>query len=360
MLHLDKIQLSQFKNYKYQQFQFKEKIVGITGNNGIGKTNLLDAIYYLCFTKSYFGKTEANSVHYGYQGMRLEGDFIKNNLSEKIICILRENNKKEITRNNERYEKFSEHLGQFPIVMIAPDDIELINGNSDVRRKFLDTLISQLDGQYLQSLIGYNKVLLQRNSLLKIAAEKGHLEESLLLVLNDQLTIPCNYIYETRKKFLKDFLPMVEKSYNIIAGTAEPLKLNYVSQLFNNSFEQLLLSAQIKDKMLQRTTVGIHRDDIEFKLQHESFKNIASQGQRKSLLFGLKIKEFEALKQAKGFSPILLLDDVFEKLDAQRMQNLLSYVCKNTDCQVFITDTHKDRLEKSLKNLHIKYQIIEL
>ncbi len=360
MLHLEKIQLYQFKNYKHQQFHFKEKIVGIIGNNGIGKTNLLDAIYYLCFTKSYFGKSEVNSVQFGFQGMRLEGDFIKNDQSEKIICIVRENNKKEITRNDEGYKKFSEHLGQFPIVMIAPDDVELINGNSDVRRKFLDTLLSQLDTKYLQSLIVYTKILQQRNSLLKMAAEKGKMEESLLVVLNQQLILPGTYIYETRKKFATDFLPKVENSYKQIAGTEEPIKLQYNSQLAENSFEQLLLNSKTRDKMLQRTTVGIHRDDVAFTFQNESFKNIASQGQRKSLLFALKLREFEELKSAKGFSPILLLDDVFEKLDAGRMQNLLSHVCKETDSQVFITDTHKDRLENSLNDLHVDYQLVEL
>lgn len=360
MLHLQNIKLYQFKNYLQKDFQFTENIAGIYGNNGLGKTNLLDAIYFLCFTKSYFSKTDSTVVHRGLQGMRIEGNFARNGGAENIVCIIRESNRKEIQRNGEDYKRFSAHIGQFPAVMIAPDDVELVTGTSDVRRKYLDTLLSQLDHQYLQSLIDYNKVLQQRNSLLKSVAERGYLDESLLDILDAQLVKPGKYIYNYRSVFLKNYLPAAAASYTQIAGTDEPIQLKYYSQLLEEDFENLLVTFRQKDLVLQRTTIGVHRDDIELKLNNEHFKNIASQGQRKSLLFALKLKEFEALKLAKGFAPVLLLDDVFEKLDAGRMQNLLQQVCIESKSQVFITDTHKERLQQALEKLEVPFQLIGL
>ena len=360
MLQLNNISLYQFKNYKQQTFSFTENVTGICGNNGLGKTNLLDAIYFLCFSKSYFSRTDASSVHQGLQGMRIEGNFVKQQNNEKIVCILRENNKKELQRNNEEYKKFSLHIGHFPAVMIAPDDVELIIGNSDVRRKFIDTLLSQVNSEYLKQLIAYNKVLQQRNSFLKTSSDRGYVDEELLQTLNEQLTKPGTYIFETRKAFLKRFLPVVSENYRQIAGSSEPLVLSYYSPLLEAEFPELLNTFRQKDLLQQRTTIGIHRDDIELRLHNENFKQIASQGQRKSLLFALKLAEFDELKNAKGFPPILLLDDVFEKLDAQRMQNLLQRVCVENHGQVFITDTHKDRLEHALQHLGVGYQLVEL
>ncbi len=360
MLQLQNISLYQFKNYDQIKFHFSEKVIGICGNNGLGKTNLLDAIYYLCFTKSYFSKTDSSNVKQGTQGIRLEGNFNRNNEAEKIVCILRENNKKEIQRNGEYYKKFSAHIGQFPAVIIAPDDVELITGTSEVRRKFLDTLLCQLDHKYLHWLIDYNKVLLQRNSLLKSGSEKGYLDEALLEILDKQLIKPGQQIFEKRNHFLKQFLPAAAKSYGEIAGTKEPIILEYYSQLFEDKFENLLQAFRQKDLMLQRTTIGIHKDDIDLKLNNENFKNIASQGQRKSLLFALKLTEFKELKSTIGFAPILLLDDVFEKLDANRINNLLQQVCIENKSQVFITDTHKERLQLVLQELHIPFQLLEL
>lgn len=360
MLHLQNTTVYQFKNYLHQDFHFDNNVIGIYGNNGLGKTNLLDAIYFLCFTKSYFTKTDSNIVHRGLQGMRLEGNFTRNGEAENIVCIIRETGRKEIYRNGEEYKRFSTHIGRLPAVMIAPDDVELITGTSEVRRKYIDTLLSQLDHQYLQSLINYNKVLQQRNSLLKAASERGYVDDTLLDILNAQLIKPANYIFNCRKNFLHSYLPAVAKSYRQIAGSDEPLILDYYSQLLEDDFEKLLATFRQKDLMLQRTTTGIHKDDIELKLHGENFKNIASQGQRKSLLFALKLKEFEALESAKGFAPVLLLDDVFEKLDAARMQNLLHHVCLESKSQVFITDTHKERLQQALENLKMPFQLIGL
>jgi DNA replication and repair protein RecF len=360
MLRLQNITIYQFKNYLQKKLHFEENVIGIYGNNGLGKTNLLDAIYFLCFTKSYFSRTDSNIVHHGLQGMRIEGNFSRNDETENIVGIIRENGKKEILRNGEEYKRFSAHIGQFPAVMIAPDDVEMITGTSEIRRKYLDTLLSQLDQQYLQNLIEYNKVLQHRNSLLKSSGERGYLDEALLDILNRQLTKPAKYIFGLRKNFLEHYLAAVTKSYRQIAGSDEPLHLEYYSQLLEDNFEKLLATFRQKDMMLQRTTCGIHKDDIELKLGNEFFKNIASQGQRKSLLFALKLKEFEELKCAKAFSPVLLLDDVFEKLDASRMQNLLQQVCVESKSQVFITDTHKERLQQALEKLQVPFQLIGL
>jgi len=319
----------------------------------------LDAIYYLCFTKSYFSRSELQNVKHGYSGFRVEGLFDVNEEEKKVVCILRETGKKEISLNDDLYVKFSLHIGKFPCVIIAPDDAQLITEGSEQRRKFVDALLSQIDATYLQSLIEYNRVVQQRNSFLKSIAERRTSERSLLDVYDEQLIRPGNYIFEKRKSFLQAILPLVQQNYANIAGTGEELGLLYDSDLMNSSFKDLLQKYRDKDLMLQRTNIGIHKDDIEIKLKAQPFKNIASQGQRKSLLFALKLAEFQTLKDVKGFEPILLLDDVFEKLDAERMHNLLERVCIQNQGQIFITDTHRERIRSHLEKLQVKYQLIE-
>jgi len=357
-----KIALTGYKNYQSQTFFFSERIIGICGLNGKGKTNLLDAINYLCFTKSYFSKSDVLNVHFGTEGFRLEGEIETNKEEQvqKIICIYRSSAKKEFFLNDVAYEKFSHHIGKFPCVVIAPDDIEMITGGSEERRKFMDTLISQIDSEYLRQLIIYNKVLAQRNSFLKNESGKTTFNNGLLEVLDQQLLKPANYIYKTRSQFTKQLFPVVQEFYKSISGNNEVVILEYNSQLNENNFRELLISSLQKDKLLQRTNVGIHKDDLTFLLNENVFKAIASQGQRKSLLFACKLAEFEILKKAKGFPPFLLLDDIFEKLDEKRMKNLLQYVCQKNDGQVFITDTHFDRLEMALAQFGNAVQIIEL
>lgn len=372
MLRLTKITITQFKNYNFSTFNFAERIIGICGLNGQGKTNLLDAIYYLCFTKSYFTKTDGLNCQFNTDGFRLEGKAspilpqgrndkdLKENKSSNIVCIFRGVGKKEILLNEVLYSKFSEHIGKFPCVMIAPDDIELIVGGSEERRRFIDTVISQIDPEYLQQLIIYTKVLQQRNSSLKKFAEQGKTDWTLLEVLDDQLVQPGNYIYTRRKDFTLQLIPLVQQFYNQIANNHELVTLQYESQLNDNDFFAVLNQCRQKDFILQRSNGGIHKDDITIQLNGQPFKTTASQGQRKSLLFALKLAEFELLKINKGFPPLLLLDDVFEKLDDSRMQNLLHWVCNKNEGQVFITDTHKERLEQAFVGLQTAYQIIEL
>jgi len=360
MNHVKSISITQFRNYLFQQFQFTERIIAISGLNGTGKTNLLDAIYYLCFTKSYFSKPDIQSVFQNLQGFRIDGTIESKNEKEKIVCILRENNKKEFYLNDIQYKRFSKHIGKFTCVFIAPDDVQLITEGSETRRNFVDAIISQFDPSYLQYLIDYKKILEERNSLLKAAFEKDYLDQTLLNILDEQLIKNGNKIFDTRKLFLTSYIPEVLKSYTEIAGKDENIQLSYYSQLTNTPFEELLQQNLQRDLYIQRTSSGIHKDDLEIIMLQSAFKNHASQGQKKSLLFALKLAEFTILNEKKGYAPILLLDDIFEKLDDHRMNNLLHKVCVEQNGQVFITDTHKERLEQSLDNLHISYQLIEL
>ncbi|MEO8584159.1 MAG: DNA replication and repair protein RecF [Flavitalea sp.] len=360
MLQLNSISLVQFKNYVRHPFRFSERITGICGANGVGKTNLLDAIYYLCFTKSYFARSDAQNVLNGMTGFRIEGEFNLNEQLMKAVCILRDTGRKEFTLNNDSYERFAHHVGKFPCVIIAPDDIRIIAEGSEERRRYIDALISQLDAEYLQRLINYNKILQQRNSCLKSMADDRIRDSSLLDVYDQQLLQDGEYIFTKRQSFLKECTKKVEDFYKKISGNNELVEVRYESQLQNIPFADLLKMVREKDIQLQRTTGGTHKDDLVFLLNGQTFKNVASQGQRKSLLFALKLAEFDVLKEHKSFAPLLLLDDLFEKLDEQRMHNLLDWVCLQNEGQIFITDTHARRISEHLDKLEIAFDIIHL
>jgi len=360
MLRVEELSLYQFKNYPMRKFHFTERMIGICGSNGVGKTNLLDALYYLCFTKSYFTRTDINNVLHGAQGFRIEGSFNLDEAANTLVCILRETGKKEFLADEESYTRLADHVGRFPAVIITPDDVQIITDGSEERRRFLDALLSQLDARYLQNLIDYNRVLQQRNSFLKLLAEKRGNDTQLLDVYDAQLTEYGNYIYQVRQQYLQLLIPAILKAYAQIAGAEEDLELVYESQLHANNFGDLLVQSRERDRLTQRSNTGIHKDDLAIRLKQQPFKSIASQGQRKSLLFALKLSEFDILKENKGFAPLLLLDDVFEKLDASRMHNLLERVCKENNGQVFITDTHRERFEEHMFQLDTPYQVIDL
>jgi DNA replication and repair protein RecF len=362
LLLLKDISLVQFRNYSQATFPFRERIIGICGSNGVGKTNLLDAIYYLCFTRSYFIRSDQQNVANGADGFRIAGRFEKQGSPAEVVCIFRGEGGKEFLFDGEPYEKFSAHIGRFPCVIIAPDDVQIITGGSEERRRFLDSLLSQLDPAYLLTLIEYNRVLQQRNGFLKSLEGRRPREEDrqLLEVYDGQLARPGTSLFDKRRAFLAAFLPQAGKFYAEIAGSQEPVQMSYRSQLLESAFQPLLQRTLEKDLHWQRTGSGIHKDDIELTFSGQPFKSIASQGQRKSLLFALKLAEYGALREAKGFAPVLLLDDVFEKLDEARMRNLLNQVCLRGDGQIFITDTHKGRIEAALDPLALPYQILPL
>ena len=334
--------------------------MGICGKNGIGKTNLLDAIYTLCFTRSYFNRSDAQNVQHNKNGFRLEGDFLKKELEIKVVSVLRENGKKEFSVDGQPYDRLARHIGLLPAVIIAPDDAQLITGGSEERRRFLDTLFCQLDPVYLQELIAYNKVLQQRNSYLKSVEDRRVIDHELIDVYDQQLIKHGNVVFTARQQFLSEMIQLANNFYQLIAGKDEEVTLAYDSQLTDADPAALLLKSREKDIILQRTNTGIHRDDLQFLLDSRPFKSEASQGQRKSLLFALKLAEFETLKTHKGFTPLLLLDDVFEKLDELRIRNLLTWVCIENRGQIFITDTHPERLRENINFLGIKYQLLDI
>lgn len=360
MLSLEHIGLTQFRNYDHVSFGFPGKITAFCGPNGVGKTNILDSIYYLCFTRSYSGRTDSSSVRIDTAGFRIEGKWNREGHAHSTVCILRESGKKEFLVDNELITRFSRHIGRFPAVMITPDDIELISGSSEGRRRFIDTLLSQVFAEYLEHLIRYGKLLSERNSLLKRMAEGVMNDFGLLDVLDGQLVNHGNVIFQYRKNFIAEFITRADQFYQSISGGNEKISISYRSVLSEQSFDQVLKQNRSKDLALQRTGSGVHRDDLEIFLGEFPFKMVASQGQRKSLLFALKLAEFETLRTMKGSPPLLLLDDIFEKLDEQRMMNLLHWVCEKNAGQVFLTDTHQERIESVMKNFNIGYQLITL
>lgn len=359
LLSISSISVFQYRNYLQQRWTFPDRITCITGKNGTGKTNLLDAIYFLCFTKSYFQKSDSLLVHRGAQGMRIAGEFLKNGESYSISGIIRENGKKEFRVNDEPCERMADHIGNFPAVIVAPDDVQIITDGSEERRRFMDAIFSQIDHEYLLQLIQYNRILQQRNSLLKQMAELRQSSHDLLEVLDQQLIGPATYVFTRRKTYLAELLDLIHSRYEQIAGERYDLRLKYESPLLNGNFADLLHQNRSRDIYAQRTAIGIHRDDIQITLHDQPFKQIASQGQRKSLLFAFKLGEFQLLKAAKGFAPILLLDDVFEKLDQNRMQNLLQEVCLANDGQVLVTDTHAERIRDCFSALGLSYGAID-
>lgn len=296
----------------------------------------------------------------GSQGFRLDAVLECNGQEHHFTAILRENGKKELLLDAESLTRVSQYIGRFPVVMICPDDTVLITGTSEERRRYMDMLFSQLDPEYLQLLARYNKLLAQRNSLLKQAETAARLDTALLDIYDTQLSETGTLLFRKRKLFLEQLLPGIQFHYRKISGGSETLHCIYQSQLSEQPLLNLLKLGREKDLLLQRTRAGIHKDELEFRLNEQPFRQVASQGQRKSLLFACKLAEFDLLKEKKGFPPLLLLDDVFEKLDAQRMHNLLEAVCLQNEGQVFITDTHEDRIQAHFREIGVPVELIRL
>ena len=359
MFKIDHINLTQFRNAHSAAFSFENRITAICGLNGTGKTNLLDAVYYLCFTKSYFNKTDSSSVEKGSSGFGLHGSFSVSAANFAVSLILRENGKKELSVDQEPITPFSSHIGKFPVVFIAPDDVILITGGSEERRKFIDTLLSQLDHDYLLQLIRYNKFLQDRNRYLKNVA--GSFADPILLDSFDEQLIQSGiFLLKKRTAFLEGFIQSVVDSFGFISADKEKPVLIFMPSTAANDYASAMQNARQKDILLQRTSVGIHRDDIDIVLNEMPFKQAASQGQKKSLLFAMKLAAFNALKLHFGFEPILLLDDIFEKLDQERLKRLLDWVCIRNNGQVILTDTHQERVNDALKDISLPFQLINL
>jgi DNA replication and repair protein RecF len=359
-VHLEKIQLINYKNFESQSFDFDTKINCLVGNNGVGKTNVLDAIYHLSQTKSYFNPITSQNVRYEADFFMIEGDFTISNKNESILCSYKKGQKKIIKRNGKAYERFSDHIGNIPVVIISPADRDLIVEGSETRRRFIDHVISQSDKEYLHNLISYFKVLSQRNALLKYFAKNRTFNEDNLHVYNEQLIKYAMPIHEKRKTFIDALVPVFKKRYQSISNGNEVIKLAYRSQLQNTDFADLLISNLNKDRVLQHTSSGIHRDDLSLLIDEHPIKKFGSQGQQKSFLIALKLAQFDLVKKQLKRTPILLLDDIFDKLDDQRVKKLIDMVHKEEFGQIFITDTHQQRTEEIVKHTHQSYKIFNL
>ncbi len=359
-MYLKKISLFNYKNFSEASFDFDSKINCFVGKNGIGKTNVLDAIYHLSCGKSYFNPLAVQNIKHGEEFFVIDGEFEKNDRAEQIVCSLKKNQKKILKRNGKQYEKFSDHIGFIPLVIISPADRDLIVEGSETRRKFIDNVISQLDSSYLKQLIQYQKTINQRNALLKYFALNHVFEKDTLQIYNDQLNNLGDAIFEKRKQFLSDFIPIFNQYHQQITDSEETVQLVYESHLFNNTMLQLLEENISKDRALQYTSVGIHKDDLSFEIDSYPIKKFGSQGQQKSFLIALKLAQFDFVKKQSGEKPILLFDDIFDKLDETRVSKIVAMVNNDEFGQLFISDTHPERTENIVKTTHQSYKIFPL
>lgn len=343
---LKQLAVFNFKNYTESSLAFLPQVNAFAGANGAGKTNLLDAIHYLALCKSYFNPIDSQHIKKGEDWFMVQGEFDREDVPDLISCSLKKNQKKQFKRNKKDYQRLADHIGLFPLVMISPNDTAIVTEGSEERRKFMDNVISQTDNHYLDILIQYNKILLQRNSLLKQVRETGVLDLGLLEVLNLQLADVGGRIFERRNQFMDEFLPEFERYYAFLTEAAEEVSLRYESPLMGTDFETLLRDSLEKDRVLERTSQGIHKDDLLFSI-HDGMplKKFGSQGQQKSFLIALKLAQYSFLRSKKKYKPLLLLDDIFDKLDEHRTKKLMQLVSDDEFGQIFITDTDAVRIK---------------
>ncbi|MCD0466686.1 DNA replication/repair protein RecF [Flavobacterium sp. ENC] len=359
-MHLNKISLFNYKNFSEASFDFDHKINCFVGKNGIGKTNVLDAIYHLAYGKSYFNPLAVQNIKHGEEFFVIDAELEKNDRTEQIVCSLKKGQKKILKRNGKAYDKFSDHIGFIPLVIISPADRDLIVEGSETRRKFMDSVISQLDHTYLHQLIQYQKIIVQRNALLKYFALNHVFDNDTLSIYNEQLDAFGKSIFEKRKDFLEQFIPIFKKHHQAITGSEESVQLVYESHLFEKNLLMLLQETINKDRALHYTSSGIHKDDLSFEIDGYPIKKFGSQGQQKSFLIALKLAQFEFLKKQSGVKPLLLFDDIFDKLDESRVAKIIEMVNSDTFGQLFISDTHPDRTEAIVKSTHQSYKIFNL
>ncbi len=352
-MYLAKLKLLQFKNYNQANFDFSRQVNCIYGPNGVGKTNVLDAIYYLALTKSYFNQQDQQNIKHNETFLAVEGTFIQDKIDETIRINVQNGKKKSIQINNNEYSKLSEHIGHIPLTIITPNDIYLINEGSEERRKFLDGFISQLDKNYLNHLLVYNRTLDQRNKLLKNFFEYRYFDEQLIETYKQMLSTSGTYIFEKREAFLKSFTPIFKKYYKTISNSNEEVEIIYETNLdLRVSYLENLKASEQDDLRSLRTNIGIHKDDLVFQINNYPIKKFGSQGQQKSFIIALKLAQFDYLKQSSSKTPLLLLDDIFEKLDEQRLNTLMTMIAEKNFGQIFITDTHESRLKNVFDNMN--------
>lgn len=342
---LQRLSLINFKNYEEASLTFSATVNAFTGNNGTGKTNLLDAIHYLSLCKSYFNPIDSQQIKQGTDFFMVQGVFELQEKQETIACSLKKNQKKQFKRNKKEYQRLADHIGLFPLVMISPYDVSIVMEGSEERRKFMDNAISQTDRHYLDELIQYNKCLTNRNALLRQIAQTGFYDPTLLEIYDEQLAASGAVIYQKRRNFMERFTEIFNQHYAFLSEGAEEVSLVYDSPLHEDSLANLLQKYVEKDRILERTSMGIHKDDLVFSIHGMPLKKFGSQGQQKSFLIALKLAQYTYLQSENGFEPLLLLDDIFDKLDEHRTRKLMQKVSAHDFGQIFITDTSRHRIQ---------------
>lgn len=359
-MYLETLRLINFKNYRNIVFKFNKEINCLVGENGVGKTNVLDAIYYLSLAKSSFNISDNQVILHGEPYFSILGKFHKNEHILDVKCKSIRNSKKSISINEEEYERIKDHIGLFPIVLISPNDTDIIRGTSENRRKFVDGVIAQIDKEYLENLLRYNHALKQRNSLLKQTENIKQLDYDLIDTFDQVLLNTGKKIHSLREKFIDRFLPILQRLYSDISDQKENIEIYYRSDLEDSDFKKLLKGAVNKDVLLSRTSIGIHRDDYIIEIDGYPMKKFASQGQQKSLIVSLKIAQFEIMREESGFKPILLMDDVFDKLDDQRIEKIMKLVAGHTFGQIFVTDARPERTLSIFESIDSEIYIYQI
>jgi DNA replication and repair protein RecF len=354
------LSLVNFKNYRQADFEFESGVNCFVGKNGSGKTNVLDAVHYLSMCKSYLNPVDKQNINFGEQFFVLQGTWEDNDVETEIYCGVKVGNKKIIKKNKVEYERLADHIGLFPSVMISPYDRDLIAEGSEVRRKFIDSIISQFDRSYLDLLMRYSKILEQRNALLKHFYENGFFERESIDVWDEQLVPIAKEIHAKRASFIVEFLQIFNHYYSYIGEESEEVKIEYKSQLNEGDFGEILLANRRKDAQSLYTTAGIHKDDLIFTIKDNPIKKFGSQGQQKSFIIALRLAQFDCLAKQLNKKPVLMLDDIFDKLDNFRVQKLTSLVSQNVFGQVLITDTDIDRVKSLFDEINVEFSLFSI
>ncbi|MGZ4056282.1 MAG: DNA replication/repair protein RecF [Bacteroidia bacterium] len=366
-MYLKKLSVLNFKNYPEAELLFSSHVNCLTGNNGEGKTNILDAIHYLSFCKSFFNPIDSQNILHESPFFLIQGLFSNDNTpgseenqEDEIYCGLKRNQKKQFKRNKKEYSRLADHIGLYPLVMVSPADSELITEGSESRRRFIDSVIAQFDRDYLENLISYNKVLSHRNALLKQFGDSRQFDKTSLEIWDLQLIEYGKKVHKKRQDFINSFIPIFQKYYELISGGREIVGMEYISHLNEQAFADVLEKALNRDRVMEYTTVGIHKDDLEFTIDGYPLKKYASQGQQKSFLIALKLAQFDFIKNIKNVTPILLLDDIYDKLDDLRVKHLMELVSSDNFGQLFITDTHPTRLAELFKTTNADFKVFKI
>jgi len=359
-MFLKELSLTNYKNFESLKFSFDTKIICFVGLNGVGKTNILDSIYHLSYTKSYFNPIPSQNIKHGETFFFISGRYMIHDKEENILVSLKKGDKKIIKRNNKLYKKFSDHIGKIPLVLISPDDRNLIIEGSETRRKFIDGIISQTDKEYLNNLIDYNKTLKQRNALLKMFYDNSESIRKTIDIYDRQLSSDAQKIYDKRREFLNEFIPIFKSRYKELSNDKENVEIKHSSDISpDQNLYKLLKNSFEKDLRFQYTTKGIHKDDLNLSLDNFPIKKYGSQGQQKTFLIAMKLAQFDYLSKLDS-KPILLLDDIFDKLDDSRVKQIINLVNQEKFNQIFISDTNKTRSENIIKKVNKSYKIFEI